>query len=364
MDEVWFVVFFVTSPGYFTTQQGWSVICCVHCHLPRLLHDPAGMKCDLLCSLSSPQVTSRLSRDEMWLVLFIVISPGYFTAQQGWSVTCCVHCHLPRLLHDSAGMKCDLLCSLSSPQVTSWLSRDEVWLVVFTVISPGHFMTQQGWSVTCSVHCHLPRSLHDSAGMKCDLFCSLSSPQVTSWLSRDEVWLVLFIVISPGYFMTQQGWSVTCSVHCHLPRSLHDSAGMKCDLFCSLSSPQVTSWLSRDEVWLVLFIVISPGYFMTQQGRRISNPVLIISYETFRLHAAVLHRGTVGLVICDEVWLATVWWGVARRCVMQVIYMWWGMAHHSVMWGTCVMRHGSPQCDVRYMCDEVWLTTVWCEVHV
>lgn len=40
---------------------------------------------------------------------------------------------------------------------------------------------------------------------------------------------------------------------------------------------------------------------MTQHGRRICNPVLIISYETFRLHAAVMHKGTVGLVICDEV---------------------------------------------------------------
>jgi len=36
-------------------------------------------------------------------------------------------------------------------------------------------------------------------------------------------------------------------------------------------------------------------------GRRNPQAVLIISYETFRLHAAILHRGTVGLVICDEV---------------------------------------------------------------
>lgn len=38
-----------------------------------------------------------------------------------------------------------------------------------------------------------------------------------------------------------------------------------------------------------------------QAGRRVLNPVLIISYETFRSHAAVLQRGSVGLVICDEV---------------------------------------------------------------
>lgn len=42
------------------------------------------------------------------------------------------------------------------------------------------------------------------------------------------------------------------------------------------------------------------SHFMQQKGRRVSNPVLIISYETFRLHATVLHRGEVGLVICDE----------------------------------------------------------------
>ncbi|XP_032821855.1 DNA repair and recombination protein RAD54-like [Petromyzon marinus] len=40
--------------------------------------------------------------------------------------------------------------------------------------------------------------------------------------------------------------------------------------------------------------------FMAQHGLRIPNPILIISYETFRLHAEVLHRGRVGLVICDE----------------------------------------------------------------
>ncbi|XP_023230728.1 DNA repair and recombination protein RAD54-like [Centruroides sculpturatus] len=41
-------------------------------------------------------------------------------------------------------------------------------------------------------------------------------------------------------------------------------------------------------------------YFMNTNGRRVVCPVLIISYETFRLHAAVLHKGEVGFVICDE----------------------------------------------------------------
>ncbi|XP_075037659.1 DNA repair and recombination protein RAD54-like [Mixophyes fleayi] len=40
--------------------------------------------------------------------------------------------------------------------------------------------------------------------------------------------------------------------------------------------------------------------FMNQHGTRVSSPILIISYETFRLHAEVLHKGSVGLVICDE----------------------------------------------------------------
>ncbi|XP_067002345.1 DNA repair and recombination protein RAD54-like [Anabrus simplex] len=40
--------------------------------------------------------------------------------------------------------------------------------------------------------------------------------------------------------------------------------------------------------------------FMQTVGRKPVNPILIISYETFRLHAHVLHQGEVGLVLCDE----------------------------------------------------------------
>ena len=43
------------------------------------------------------------------------------------------------------------------------------------------------------------------------------------------------------------------------------------------------------------------GSYMQQDGRRVYQPILIISYETFRLHASVLHKGSVGMVICDEV---------------------------------------------------------------
>ncbi|XP_075800678.1 DNA repair and recombination protein RAD54-like isoform X2 [Microtus pennsylvanicus] len=40
--------------------------------------------------------------------------------------------------------------------------------------------------------------------------------------------------------------------------------------------------------------------FMNQRGARVPSPILIISYETFRLHVGVLKKGNVGLVICDE----------------------------------------------------------------
>ncbi|XP_033082442.1 DNA repair and recombination protein RAD54-like isoform X4 [Trachypithecus francoisi] len=40
--------------------------------------------------------------------------------------------------------------------------------------------------------------------------------------------------------------------------------------------------------------------FMNQRGGRVPSPILIISYETFRLHVGVLQKGSVGLVICDE----------------------------------------------------------------
>ncbi|XP_043247793.1 DNA repair and recombination protein RAD54-like isoform X2 [Colletes gigas] len=40
--------------------------------------------------------------------------------------------------------------------------------------------------------------------------------------------------------------------------------------------------------------------FMKTYGRRCANPILIVSYETFRLHAHVLHQDEVGLVLCDE----------------------------------------------------------------
>jgi len=41
--------------------------------------------------------------------------------------------------------------------------------------------------------------------------------------------------------------------------------------------------------------------WVTQEGRRVLNPVLVISYETFRAYSEILNKKEVGMVICDEV---------------------------------------------------------------
>jgi hypothetical protein len=57
------------------------------------------------------------------------------------------------------------------------------------------------------------------------------------------------------------------------------------------------------------------GFMQTFRGRT-TQPILVISYETFRSHAAVLHKGEVGLVLCDEVKLRVVYFGVLRHCIL------------------------------------------------
>ena len=54
-------------------------------------------------------------------------------------------------------------------------------------------------------------------------------------------------------------------------------------------------------------------------GRRNPQAVLIISYETFRLHASVLHRSAVGLVICDEVSISRYFIGLVIVIVIIII---------------------------------------------
>ncbi|XP_057371515.1 DNA repair and recombination protein RAD54-like [Daphnia carinata] len=78
-------------------------------------------------------------------------------------------------------------------------------------------------------------------------------------------------------------------------------------------SSLVKNWQNEINKWLsgrLNSLVIDSGSkdeidrnlhgFMHTHGRRVLNPVLIISYETFRLHAHVLHQGEIGLVLCDE----------------------------------------------------------------
>ncbi|XP_023329719.1 DNA repair and recombination protein RAD54-like [Eurytemora carolleeae] len=78
-------------------------------------------------------------------------------------------------------------------------------------------------------------------------------------------------------------------------------------------SSLVKNWFNEIQKWLpnrISPLAIDSGTkaeidknltgFMNTYGRRPANPVLIISYETFRLHAHVLHTSEVGLVLCDE----------------------------------------------------------------
>ncbi|KAK6180160.1 hypothetical protein SNE40_012358 [Patella caerulea] len=78
-------------------------------------------------------------------------------------------------------------------------------------------------------------------------------------------------------------------------------------------SSLVKNWYNEFNKWLpgkVRCLVIDSGtkseidknlsQFMQQNGKRVHLPVLIISYETFRLHSNVLHKGSAGFVICDE----------------------------------------------------------------
>lgn len=42
--------------------------------------------------------------------------------------------------------------------------------------------------------------------------------------------------------------------------------------------------------------------FVQARGRRTVDPILVISYETFRSHASLLQNAAdIGLVLCDEV---------------------------------------------------------------
>ncbi|XP_060534164.1 DNA repair and recombination protein RAD54-like [Cylas formicarius] len=75
-------------------------------------------------------------------------------------------------------------------------------------------------------------------------------------------------------------------------------------------SSLVKNWFNEINKWLngrLPAVTIDGGpevkkkltQFMQSQGRT-AIPVLIISYETFRMHADILHSSEIGLVLCDE----------------------------------------------------------------
>ncbi|XP_063905867.1 DNA repair and recombination protein RAD54-like [Zophobas morio] len=75
-------------------------------------------------------------------------------------------------------------------------------------------------------------------------------------------------------------------------------------------SSLVRNWSNEIDKWLkgrLNSLIMDGGpdakkkltQFMQGQGRT-AIPVLIISYETFRMHADILHAGEIGLVLCDE----------------------------------------------------------------
>jgi DNA repair and recombination protein RAD54 and RAD54-like protein len=86
----------------------------------------------------------------------------------------------------------------------------------------------------------------------------------------------------------------------------------RCIIVCPSSlvknwDKEITKWLNgranslpidsgkRDE------IIKQLHQFMNQFGPRVGTPVIIISYETFRLYVDILQEKEIGLVICDEV---------------------------------------------------------------
>ncbi|KAL7641097.1 UNVERIFIED_CONTAM: hypothetical protein RMT77_008234 [Armadillidium vulgare] len=85
----------------------------------------------------------------------------------------------------------------------------------------------------------------------------------------------------------------------------------KCVIVCP--SSLVKNWDNEINKWLkgrVNCLSIESGTkeqvnqnllsFMDTFGRRPANPVLILSYESFRLHADILQKSSIGLLICDE----------------------------------------------------------------
>ena len=59
-------------------------------------------------------------------------------------------------------------------------------------------------------------------------------------------------------------------------------------------------WQDPDHRGNIIRIVFVAS-FMSNYGRRHPTPILIISYETLRLHIDQLKKGFIGIMFCDEV---------------------------------------------------------------
>lgn len=78
-------------------------------------------------------------------------------------------------------------------------------------------------------------------------------------------------------------------------------------------SSLVRNWYKEIDKWLAGRVGVLPidtgskdeidqklSGFLAQHGYRVPQAILVISYETLRLHAEVMHSRSVGMVICDE----------------------------------------------------------------
>ena len=70
---------------------------------------------------------------------------------------------------------------------------------------------------------------------------------------------------------------------------------------------EITKWLGNRTSALPIDgggrneIINKLNGFVQKRYGRITQPILVISYETFRSYADILQKGDIGLVLCDEV---------------------------------------------------------------
>jgi len=103
------------------------------------------------------------------------------------------------------------------------------------------------------------------------------------------------------------------AIDCILPNYIFGKNGVNChDAVHHVLSLQ--NWYKEIDKWLAGRVGVLPidtgskeeidrklAGFLAQQGRHVPQAILVISYETLRMHSEVMHSRQVGLVICDEV---------------------------------------------------------------